>query len=279
MNNRIYFKHAAAVFEEQFHCRLCLHDYTGRLPHDLLPSYHLNPFCTALKLHRKKVDRQCVAFDSGMVQERLSATHAFLVKRCPCGLLEGVFPVLSDDRLAGCIFAGPFRDGQRKKTDSVTLESAVMNFDRAEVAEVLPALPRNLKRFQVYGELLAGFLPLLAEEQQSVLPLGEREQIERFLEQNFHRNIGLSDIAELLSLSPSRASDRIRKIFGRGFCLLLREYRLNAARKLLARSCFPVEMIAARCGFTDGAYFHRIFHRETGMTPVTYRAQHKAGRV
>lgn len=279
MNSRIYFKHAAAAFEEQFHCRLCLHDYTGRLPHDLLPSYHLNPFCTALKLHRKKVDRQCVAFDRGTVQERLSVTHAFLLKRCPFGLLEAVFPVLADDRLAGCIFAGPFRDGRGKKTDPVTLESSVINSGRIEFAEVLPVLPRNLNRFQVYGELLAAFLPLLAEEPQSVLPLGEREQLERFLEQNFHRNIGLSDAAELLSLSSSRASDRIRKIFGKGFCRLLRDYRLNAARKLLARSCFPVEMIAARCGFRDGAYFHRIFRRETGSTPVMYRARHQAGRV
>lgn len=279
MNNRVYFKHAAAAFEEQFHCRLCLHDYTGRLPHELLPSYHLNPFCTALKLHRKKVDRQCVAFDGGTVQERLSATHAFLLKRCPCGLLEGVFPVLADDRLAGCIFAGPFRDGRGRKRDPVTLESIVIEFGRVEFAEVLPVLPRDLKRFQIYGELLAAFLPLLTEEQQSVLPLGEREQIERFLEQNFHRNIGLSEVAELLSLSPSRASDRVRKIFGKGFCLLLREYRLNAARKLLARSCFPVEMIASRCGFRDGSYFHRIFRRETGSTPVMYRVRHQAGRV
>ena len=279
MDNRIYFQHAAAAFEEQFHCRLCLHDYTGRLPHGLLPSYHLNPFCTALKLHRKKIDRQCVAFDGGTVQERLAATHGFLLKRCPCGLLEGVFPVLSDDRLAGCIFAGPFGDVRGRKRDPVMIESAVIDSIRVRTVKALPALPRNLKRFQIYGELLAAFLPLLAKEQKSVLPLGEREQIERFLEQNFHRNIGLSDAAELLSLSPSRASDRIRRIFGMGFCLLLREYRLNAAKKLLARSCFPVEKIAARCGFKDGAYFHRIFHRETGLTPGMYRNQYQAERV
>ena len=279
MNNRNYFRHAAAVFEEQFHCRLCLHDYTGRLPHDLLPSYHLNPFCTTLKLHRKKVDRQCIAFDGGTVQERLSATHAFLLKRCPCGLLEGVFPVLSDDRLAGCIFAGPFGGSPGEKRDLRILGSPVTERAKRKFSEPLPGLPRNLKQFQTYGELLAAFLSLLAREQRSVLPLGEREQIERFLEQNFHCNIGLSETAELLSLSPARASERIRKIFGRGFCRLLREYRLNAARKLLARSCFPVEMIAARCGFRDGAYFHRVFHRETGSTPVQYREQHRAGRV
>ena len=279
MNDRIYFKHAAAAFEEQFHCRLCLHDYTGRLPHDLLPSYHLNPFCTALKLHRKKVDRQCVAFDRGTVQERLSATHAFLLKRCPCGLVEGAFPVLSDDSLTGCIFAGPFRADHERKSHFDRLESSVVESVRVRFPEPLPVLPRNLKQFQIYGELLAAFLPLLAKEQRQVLPLGEREQIERFLEQNFHRNIGLSDAAELLSLSPARASDRIRKIFSRGFCQLLREYRLNSARKLLARSCFSVEMIATRCGFRDGAYFHRVFRQETGSTPIQYREQHRAGRV
>lgn len=280
MESRSNLQQAIEAFEKQFQCRLCLHDYTGGLKlHDLLPYYHLNPFCTALKLKRKKIDRMCVAFDCGMLQEHLAGARSFVLKKCPCGLIEGAFPVFLNDHLAGCLFAGPFSGSSAIPSDAEVLRSPVKASPLRVSENLPPPLPRKLDRFRIYGELLTGFIGLMAMEKQSSLPLGEKEQIERMIEQNYDRNIGLADAAELLSLSPARASDRIRRIFGKGFCTLLQEQRLSAARKLLERSCFPVESIARRCGFRDGAYFHRVFRRETSMTPIEYRALHQANRA
>lgn len=272
MESRINLKHVIEAFEKQFQCRLCLHDYTGELKlRDLLPSYHLNPFCTGVKLNRKKIERICVAFDCGVVQERLADTRTFLLKKCPCGLIEGVFPVFLNDHLAGCIFAGPFSGSSAIPSAAELLRSTVKASPLRLPKELPPPLPRKLDQFRIYGELLAGFIELMTMENRSSLPLSEKEQIIRLIEKSYDRNIGLSDAAELLSLSPARASDRIRRIFGKGFCALLQEQRLSAARKLLELSCFPVERIARRCGFRDGAYFHRVFRRETSMTPIEYR--------
>ena len=270
MDQRETFQNAAAEFERQYRCRLCLHDYTGRLPHDLLPSYHLNPCCTGVKLKWKNAERQCVAFDRNLVQERLAFNPVFLLKSCPYGLIEGIFPVLKNDRIAGCIFAGPFRRGQPESENGILKASASHEL-RIRAKTELPELPADLRGFRAQGELLAFCLALISEVSRSAMPQGDRNQIERLLEQNFHRNIGLNDAAALLTLSPARASNRIRKLFGKGFCSLLREYRLNAAEKLLEQSCFTVEEIARRCGFRDGAYFHRVFRKAKHLTPVEYR--------
>jgi AraC-like DNA-binding protein len=40
---------------------------------------------------------------------------------------------------------------------------------------------------------------------------------------------------------------------------------------MLQYSAFNMEMISARCGFSDSAYFHRVFRRFCGETPAAYR--------
>ncbi|MBO4631969.1 MAG: helix-turn-helix domain-containing protein [Lentisphaeria bacterium] len=281
MSDKKYLINAIRAYERQFHCRLCLHDYTGKLPRGILPSYHLNPFCTAFKEAHPQLHRICYSFDRFAVQEFWLKKPVFMFKLCPCGLLEAVFPVIDDDRIAGCLFAGPFTAELRrmeKNPELFRLSSKPVVFFSKKPGKASP-LPRDMMTFQAYGEFISVHIAMLAREKSSHQPIGEREQIEQYLEQNFHRNIGLDDVAELLSLSPARASNRIRRIFGKGFCRILRERRIEAAEKLLARSCFNVENIACRCGFRDGAYFHRIFRLETGISPLAYRRRHQTETV
>ena len=266
---QIILLNAIAVFEKQFHCSLCLHDFTGRLAAGILPSYHLNPFCTKVKRGRRKTELRCVAFDCGVVQEQLIRRPAFFLKQCACGFIEGVFPVMTGEKLCGCIFAGPFAAAKERNPAELLLKEKI----RGVSAENLPNLPRSLRAFQAYGELIAAAVAEASAEREGSME-NERERIEHFLEREYVRNIGLEDAARLLELSPARASGRIHRIFGKGFCELLREQRLSAAKRLLARSSFTVEKIAQRCGFRDGAYFHRVFRRTCGLSPLEYRRRH-----
>jgi transcriptional regulator GlxA family with amidase domain len=51
----------------------------------------------------------------------------------------------------------------------------------------------------------------------------------------------------------------------------LQEYRIEAAKKLLRDTDIPVMDIAFQTGFTDGAYFGKVFKNACGKTPGSYR--------
>ncbi len=261
---------AMRTFEEQFRCHLCCHDYSGQLQNTPLPQYHLNPFCTGLKEHKNKLTELCLEFDRDKVQHHLLKNHLRpFFKCCHCGMREAVFPITADGRLHGVLFAGPF---QPRGTAEELMNPRTHRLPHGSRLPVLP--PEQEEPFLAYGTLIASFLGLQIRKPPHV-PASRREIIETYLEVNCIRDIGLADLAEVLSLTPPRASEAVKNLFGQNFCAVLREKRLEKARLLLRNSSFTMDSVARRCGFRDAAYFHRIFRKSTGMTPVRFRCENK----
>ena len=63
-------------------------------------------------------------------------------------------------------------------------------------------------------------------------------------------------------------------MFGRNVSQVLNEYRIEEAKRLLARSDLPVTTILFEVGFQTKSNFNREFLRVAGMTPSDYRRVH-----
>ena len=48
---------------------------------------------------------------------------------------------------------------------------------------------------------------------------------------------------------------------------------MRKAEALVVRRDLTIQQIAAQLGYKDPFYFHRVFKRHTGMTPVEYRTR------
>ena len=108
--------------------------------------------------------------------------------------------------------------------------------------------------------------------------LANQERI-RFMITYIHRHyaekISLSQIAESANIGEREALRCFQKTLKRTPFDYLNEYRLNKARKLLKESSLPVTEIAMKTGFSDSAYFGKVFRKSLGMTPKEYRNLHK----
>lgn len=92
-----------------------------------------------------------------------------------------------------------------------------------------------------------------------------------FINTNISAQLSRGFLAEKLGVSE----DHLTRIFHDEMNISLwgyvNLYRLHYARELLVRTDDTVYSIARQCGFSDSAYFIRVFRKEFGITPNTFR--------
>lgn len=89
--------------------------------------------------------------------------------------------------------------------------------------------------------------------------------------QHYSEKLTLANIASSASVSISTANRIFRHFLNSTPIDFLNQCRLEAAAGLLRSTNRPISDIAYDCGFFQQSYFNRIFRREYGCTPASYR--------
>ncbi len=97
------------------------------------------------------------------------------------------------------------------------------------------------------------------------------ENIEKYLRQNFNKQISLNDLADKFYLSPTYLSRYFRKEFGTNFLDYLNQIRLKYATEEILRTEKPITQIAMNAGFSNITAFNKMFREEYEKTPSEYR--------
>lgn len=93
----------------------------------------------------------------------------------------------------------------------------------------------------------------------------------RFIEQHFSEPITLSDIADFVHLSKIYFQNIFKESVGITPHQYLINCRLEHAKKLLWNSDITMTEVAEQSGFGCQQYLNKVFKKETGITPVSYR--------
>ncbi len=94
----------------------------------------------------------------------------------------------------------------------------------------------------------------------------------RFIEEHYKEDISVQDIAAALNYSEAYFCKLFKQNFGTNFVSYLSEYRIENAKKQLARRYVNIKDIGKSVGYQDSNYFAKVFKRITGMSPSEYRA-------
>lgn len=96
------------------------------------------------------------------------------------------------------------------------------------------------------------------------------EQIDRYIIEHYHEDIGRNEVARQFHLSAEYIAKIYKQETGKSLKDFITECRINEAKKLLERGN-RVSEVATTVGFDNFTYFSTVFKKMTGMTPNEYR--------
>lgn len=99
------------------------------------------------------------------------------------------------------------------------------------------------------------------------------ERINQYLQENYMYDISMQDLAKQMNYSEAYFCSLFKQCFGKNFTPYLTEYRIEEAKKQLARPAFNIKEVGKAVGYGDSNYFAKVFKRITGQSPTEYRME------
>jgi len=93
----------------------------------------------------------------------------------------------------------------------------------------------------------------------------------QYLTEHFSTPVNMAELAGSLGVSARTLARRFAQGAGMSPLGYVQFLRIEAAKRMLERSPFRVEVIAGLVGYSDVDYFRRMFRRATGATPRQWR--------
>ncbi|NHN31982.1 AraC family transcriptional regulator [Paenibacillus agricola] len=96
------------------------------------------------------------------------------------------------------------------------------------------------------------------------------------IENSYNETITLQQIADKLGVTPQHACLLFQQTLGIRPIAYLNRYRLRKAKELLLQELeLEVREVAGRVGYSDCSYFIKLFKRQEGITPSSFRKNHR----
>ena len=160
----------------------------------------------------------------------------------------------------------------------------------AEYEETAELFAKTVKAYNSGGEeyailseraaaSLKGFLLELTEAERGDAQLSFEEEeryktIMKIMNAQCCENLSLKEIAGLCGMSVSTLKRSFARFSDKGVAQVFRTIKMREALRLLSEGNSAVST-AMSVGFNDPAYFHTVFKREFGITPLEYKRSKK----
>ncbi len=238
-------------------------------------NYHQNPFCHTVKsvysswntciCNQKKIFEKC--------------KNGAFFGCCYAGMGEFIFPIKNSDCIIGFISVSGFMSA-----DSAAKAAHLAKKLSVPKEEFLPLLERYLNPDTPPIEAVAAAINPLVFMLEAYAENDKKDRSSethlydkmlRYITENCHRSIKMSELAENFNYSVSTLSHLFKARCSKSLPEYICALRLQEAKEHLIHSDSSITEIAQFLGFNSGNYFSAVFKKKFGITPKKYREKHR----
>ena len=96
-----------------------------------------------------------------------------------------------------------------------------------------------------------------------------------YINEHYSEKITLDDVSRHIYLNRTYASQLFKKHMNVNFADYLEIVRINKAKEFLLDTSMQIAEIALKVGYSNQSYFTKVFKRNTGMSPNSFRLMSK----
>ena len=187
---------------------------------------------------------------------------------CAWGLCDIAIPLIHRDEIIGYLMIGQIRTSDRLPK-SVRLSTD----ERKKIEEYYYKIPlfdeRMIESVINIGSIMTKYIIF-----ENIIKAGPRKSssiIADYVEEHLSEPLSVKSISQHTHISVSGIYKSMKQTFGKTLGEYILELRLSRAEALLKDDNISIEKIAESVGFSDPAYFSRLFKKSRGLSPMKFK--------
>lgn len=228
-------------------------------------------FCASLKQYPGVRDL-CIHADKSAF-EKVKQTGSTYKYKCHCGLIEMIAPVYHYGVLSGFVMLGQISDTHPLSQKNIQTSIQKYVTDPVQMDGLCRSVPK------VTDEILESCMDLFTvvasylTHQNAVRPTKDDRAsgIKKYIHRHYGEEITVPDLCLQFECSRATLMNSFKEKYGCTLFSYLNQYRIKKAAEQIKGSDRPVKDIALSCGFTDPAYFSKVFRKTYRCTPTAFR--------
>jgi two-component system response regulator YesN len=99
----------------------------------------------------------------------------------------------------------------------------------------------------------------------------KQDRLLAYIQQHCHPSLTVGELADRMRVSRSALSKSFHRDMGLSLKSYILQMLMQKSKELMLDENLTVQEVARLMGYEDPYYFHRIFKKHTGQTPLEYR--------
>ncbi|HHW93099.1 MAG TPA: helix-turn-helix domain-containing protein [Clostridiaceae bacterium] len=241
---------------------------------DVITSKTTCEFCKLIQNTQFGLEK-CLKCDQQALTEASKKNEVHFY-RCHAGLIEAAIPVMVEGQILAYFMYGQVLDDSSPETQWLHVKQLCKwHPDISALYDAFCKLDHlSHSTLNAYANMLSAFASYIwLQEYVKSQELSDAQRLINFINRNYMKRLTLESISLELGIGRTKLCETAKEHFACSVMDLIRQRRVEVAKKLLIDSDLSVGQVANEVGISDSSYFAKVFKSTTGCAPFNYRKQ------